>query len=198
MTPNPAFSATPTAPARPLGDAAPVASAAAVKLIERVAEVAANALSRPSEPISVRIDLDDTHRVDVRIAVRGGRVHADFRSDSPEVRAALSAAWNEFTRSRDGADQRWAEPVFAALNATPSTPSSSVFSAAAASESRSDSAQSGAGYDSPRQQAGDNEAARGSGAATSHRGRHNTSVSSVVPEPTATRPDTSRHLSALA
>ncbi len=200
MTPNPAFAATPTsAPARSVGDAAPVAPTAAAKLIERVAEVAEHARSRPSEPISVRIDLDDTHRVDVRVSVRGGRVHADFRSDSPEVRAALSAAWNEFTRSREGADQRWAEPVFAALGVTPTSPAPAVLAASASPEARADAAQSGPGHDSPRQQAGDHDASRWSGAAASHRGRQaGAPASSPAPEPAAARPETSRHLSVLA
>jgi len=91
---------------------------AAVRLVERVTEVAELVRDTPAERVTLNLDLDDSHRVEVRVAVRAGRVHAEFRSDSVEVRTALSSAWESFTARPDSGSRAWAEPVFTALGAT--------------------------------------------------------------------------------
>jgi hypothetical protein len=91
---------------------------AAVRLVERVTEVADLVRDTPAERVTLNLDLDDSHRVEVRVAVRAGRVHAEFRSDSAEVRTALSSAWESFTTRPDSGSRAWAEPVFSALGAT--------------------------------------------------------------------------------
>ncbi len=93
-------------------------ASAAVRLVERVAEVADLVRDTPAERVTLKLDLDDTHCVEVRVLMREGRVHAEFRSDSPEVRTALSSAWSDFTAKREAGSPVWAEPVFASLGAS--------------------------------------------------------------------------------
>ena len=105
--------------------AAPVAgelASAAVRMVERVAEVAELVRDTPAERVTLQLDLDETHRVEVRVLMREGRVHAEFRSDSPEVRTALSSAWADFTAKREAGAPVWAEPVFASLEAAAALP----------------------------------------------------------------------------
>lgn len=94
-------------------EGAPAPESAALRMIERVAEAADQVKAGAAGRVTVRIDLDDTKPVEVTVALREGRVHADFRCDSPELRTALASAWETFTRGREAADHRWAEPVFA-------------------------------------------------------------------------------------
>lgn len=164
--------------------------------MERVAEVAENLSANPSEPMSLSIQLDDTHRVDVRVTMRDGRVHAAFRSDSPEVRAALSSAWEGFVRSRDGAEQRWAEPVFAPLNSsTPAAPS--LLAAAPVSDARSEAGLAGSGQEQPHRQQQAREPSDVFPGVRSRAAAFAAPVSLPV-QPAAPRPDSSRHLSAVA
>lgn len=97
-------------------------ASAAVRMVERVAEVAELVRDTPAERVTLKLDLDDTHRVEVRVLLREGRVHTEFRSDSPEVRSALSSAWADFSAKREAGSPLWAEPVFAAMG--PAVPSS--------------------------------------------------------------------------
>ena len=103
----------------PRADAEPTA-VAALRLIERV-EQAADRLSalRSREEFRFSVDFAGRHRVDVKVAVRDGRVFADFRADTAELRDALARGWDAFVRSREGGAQRWAEPVFSSHAASP-------------------------------------------------------------------------------
>ena len=118
--PAPSLNAHPdSAPASP-GAPAPAAgefASAAVRLAERVADVADRIRETPAERVTLSLDLDETHRVEVRVSLREGRVFAEFRSDSPAVRAALSSAWDGFAARRDVGAPTWGEPVFVALGA---------------------------------------------------------------------------------
>ena len=104
-------------PARSSGHEPPAPSiaASALRLIERV-ELAADQLSalRSREEFRFNVDVAGRHRVEVKVAVRDGRVFAAFRADSSELRDALARGWETFVRSREGGAQRWAEPVFSA------------------------------------------------------------------------------------
>ncbi len=91
-------------------------ASAAVRLVERVAEVAELMRDTPADRVTLKLDLDETHRVEVRVLMREGRVHAEFRSDSTEVRSALSSAWSDFTAKREAGTPIWAQPIFAALD----------------------------------------------------------------------------------
>lgn len=168
----------------------------AVRLIERVAEAAANLSARPSEPVSLSIQLDDTHRVEVRVALHEGKVHASFRSDSPEVRAALSAAWHDFVRSPERAGQSWAEPVFDTLglpNAVPVAESRADFRA----EVRAEPGLAGHGQEQQsRRHPADSRGEPLTGARPPAPGF--TASGTASSTPSVSRTDTSRHLSAVA
>jgi hypothetical protein len=173
------------------------APAAAVRLVERVAEVSEHLAANPAEPMSLSIQLDDTHRVDVRVTMRDGQVHTAFRSDSPEVRAALSSAWEGFVRSRDGAEQRWAEPVFAPLgSSTPAAPS--LLAAAPVSDARSEAGLAGSGQEQQHRQQQAPEPRPDGFAGPRSRAAAFASPASLSVQPAAVRPDSSRHLSAVA
>jgi hypothetical protein len=158
-TTTPVFQAPTTATVQTLGPVnanspvAPTVASTAVRMVEKVSEVAEHLASNPAEQVTVRIDLDATHRVDVHVSMRGGQVHADFRSDSADMRAALASAWNEFSQKREGTDRQWAAPVFSQLGA-PAAASS--FTPAAQSSDASLSFSQG--QDSANRQAAEREA----------------------------------------
>lgn len=191
MSSTPATFAVPVAASRPSETTASPAPVAAARLVERVAEVAERLASRPAEPVAISIQLDDTHRVDVRVSMREGRVHADFRSDSPEVRAALSHAWEGFARSREGAAQKWADPVFSPIETSPSA----VAPVASASDARADSGLAGSGQEQSRRHAPESRPET----FFSSRVRPADGTAAVSPSvPESHRPDVSRLLSAVA
>ena len=196
MTPNPSYVA-PAAPATPV--ATPVATPApslspaslateAVRMVERVNEVADHLAAHPAERVTVRIDLDDSHRVDVHVAMRGGRVHTDFRSDSPEIHAALSAAWDDFSRGDQGSRHRWADPVFSAPAA------GAQLNEAAATDPKGGSGSFDLGRETPRRETAEREVApRWSVTQT-----RSADLSTPAPARDARNSDTSHHLSILA
>jgi hypothetical protein len=49
----------------------------------------------------------------VRVELRGGAVHTDFRTDSPELRAALTREWQAVARQSPEQLRQFVEPVFA-------------------------------------------------------------------------------------
>ena len=157
-TTTPVFQA-PTASVQNLGPVnatspvAPTVASTAVRMVEKVSEVAEHLASNPAEQVTVRIDLDATHRVDVHVSMRGGQVHADFRSDSADMRAALASAWNEFSQKREGTDRQWAAPVFSPMGAPAAA--SSFTPAAQANEASLSFSQ---GQDSANRQAAEREA----------------------------------------
>ena len=165
---------------------------AASRLVERVVAAAERLEARPAEPVWVRLDLAGEHRVDVKVALRDGRVFADFRTDSDELRAALSQAWDGFVRGREAAGSRWAEPVFAAANpVAPALPVMPVSASSAADGHARPDADSGRQSDRREPPASWNEA-------SAPRSSAPRAASAVAPVPPVSRPDSSRHLSALA
>ncbi len=62
----------------------------------------------------------------VRVELRGEHVHTTFRTDSPELRAALAQEWNQVAAAQAGdRASRLAEPVFTSNHAPASTSSHS-------------------------------------------------------------------------
>lgn len=195
MSPSYTSITTPVVSVKPTDLPAPVAPAAAMRMVEQVADVADRLSARTNEKVDVRIELEGNRHVDVHVSMQGGRVHADFRSDSPEVRAALSSAWEGFVQSREGAAQRWAEPVFAA-------PASSNFiSPVNSSSGASDSGLTGSGQNQERREAPGREAASNGNwtpTGSSRSGGSAPSSPTTPTEPSGRRPETSRHLSVIA
>jgi hypothetical protein len=162
-------------------------------MVEKVSDVAEHLASHPAEKVTVRIDLDATHRVDVHVSMRGGQVHADFRSDSADMRTALASAWKEFSQGREGSERRWAEPAFAAM-AAPVAASSSSFN----QQSADSAASYGPGQELANRQAADREA-QAQGLAKPIRPASSVAApaSADVKTPIV-RSENSRHLSVLA
>ena len=48
----------------------------------------------------------------VRVELRGGEVHTDFRTDSPELQAALNREWQAVSASSPGQLRQFVQPVF--------------------------------------------------------------------------------------
>jgi len=171
--------------------------AAALRLIERVERLSEQLAARPGEPLRLSLDLEGDHRVDVKVALRGGRVFADFRSDSAEMRSALAQGWEAFVRSRDGAAQRWADPVIAA-----STAPAPVAPAASSGAPGSDPFSSSSSGQQPAadQQRSSRQGAPGSEAAPATWARAASPSASPTPSEPAQSPraDASRLLSARA
>jgi hypothetical protein len=162
-------------------------------MVEKVSEVAEHLASNPAEQVTVRIDLDATHRVDVHVSMRGGQVHADFRSDSADMRAALASAWNEFSQQREGTDRQWAAPVFSTLAAP--VAASSITPAAQSSEASLSFSQ---GQDSANRQAAEREA-QTQGIAKAIRPAANAAAPATADVKTPiVRSENSQHLSVLA
>jgi hypothetical protein len=172
---------------------APSVASTAVRMVEKVSEVADHLAAHPADQVTVRIDLDAVHRVDVHVSMRGGQVHADFRSDSPGMREALATAWNDFAQKRDGTDQSWAAPVFAPLVAPVAAPSFS-----ANQQSSEGSTSFGPGQDSGNRQSAERAAQdQPSGNPTRGAARPTASATAEAKTPPV-RFENSQHLSVLA
>lgn len=197
-TTTPVFQA-PTATVQTLGPVnanSPVAltvASTAVRMVEKVSEVAEHLASNPAEQVTVRIDLDATHRVDVHVSMRGGQVHADFRSDSADMRAALASAWNEFSQKREGTDRQWAAPVFSTLAAPAAA--SSFTPAAQSSEASLSFSQ---GQDSANRQAAEREAQTQGMAKVIRPATNAAAPASADVKTPIVRSENSQHLSVLA
>jgi uncharacterized protein (DUF4415 family) len=182
------------APTTPVTTPATIASEA-VRMVERVSAAADKIATNPAGQVTVRIDLDATHHVDVHVAMRGGQVHADFRNASPEMQAALSSAWSDFARSREGSNQRWAEPMFSAQTVA-ATSSSQQNSSFGSQNPSSGSSSFGPGQDSPKRESSDRGTAPSTVASPL---RAPSSVSPVAsPAPSASRADSTSHLRVIA
>lgn len=177
----------------PAPSVAETPAAVASRLVERVAAAAERVEARPAEPVWVRVDLSGDYRVEVKVAFRAGRVFADFRTDSDDLRAALAQAWDGFVRGREAAGPRWAEPVFAASGQTaapaPAAPTAPV--SAGETQTRPDA-------DSGRQSSGRRDTPASWHEAFAPRSVSPRSAAPVVSAASDSRPDSSRHLSALA
>lgn len=57
----------------------------------------------------------------VHVQMRGGEVHTEFRTNSPELRSALSSEWHAAAGQRDPEGVRLVEPVFASSESGTST-----------------------------------------------------------------------------
>ena len=199
-TTTPVFQA-PTASVQTLGPVnanspvAPTIASTAVRMVEKVSEVADHLAANPAEQVTVRIDLDATHRVDVHVSMRGGQVHADFRSDSADMRAALASAWKEFSQGREGTDRQWAAPVFSPMAAP-----AAATSFTANQQSSEGSPSFGPGQDSAQRQAAEREAqSQGMGNPTRAVASTTASATAVAEVKTPiVRSENSQHLSVLA
>ena len=80
-------------------------------------------------------------QLDVRVEVRAGVVHATFRTDSPELRAALAQEWQAASHAANDNSLRLAPPVFSGSDRSP-TDAGSAFAGQNFSQARDQSARS--------------------------------------------------------
>ncbi len=68
--------------------------------------------------------------LDVRVELRGSEVHTQFRTESPELRAALAQEWNSVANSPSEQGLRLQDPVFIAAPVQNASASGDAFSSA--------------------------------------------------------------------
>lgn len=115
--------AAPQAAGAPAAEPMPqlVAASVARRAVEAVTSVVdAQAASKLQPVPSVQLKFKIGHEdLAVRVALRDGVVHTEFRTDSPELRAALQQEWKAVTAQPESA-LRFLEPVVSAASSTQS------------------------------------------------------------------------------
>jgi hypothetical protein len=151
-------------------------SAHAPKLVQEIRQIADRISSIDRNSVEVRFDFSDSARLSVRVEYRDGTVQTTFRTDSSQLRDAISHEWQTQGAANEQRPYRMAEPVF--------------------SQTSSDRQNfSSPGDGSGRQRAFDQPAAP----SFSSTGRNAGSTTSVaVPAARSIRPETSLHLQAFA
>ncbi|HLP25352.1 MAG TPA: hypothetical protein VK477_06730 [Acidobacteriota bacterium] len=96
-----------------------VAASMAHRAVEAVTSVVdAQAVSKLQPVPSVQLKFKIGHEdLAVRVALRDGVVHTEFRTDSPELRAALQQEWKTVTAQPESA-LRYLEPVVSAASSS--------------------------------------------------------------------------------
>lgn len=113
-----AVDATSLAPATaPTRDQATALAHRAVEAVESVvdAQIAARLQPAPGVSLRFRVGQED---LAVRIELRGGEVHTEFRTDSAELRHAVTTEWRAMSARAD-APVRLVDPVFASHQDSP-------------------------------------------------------------------------------
>jgi len=82
----------------------------AVETVVAVVDAQAASRLQPTPGVSLRFRVGEEDLA-VRIELRGGEVHTEFRTDSPDLRVALQHEWRALA-SRPDAAVRLSEPVF--------------------------------------------------------------------------------------
>lgn len=67
--------------------------------------------------VEVRFDFSDTDRLSVRVEYRDGTVHTTFRTDSAQLRDAISHEWQGQAATAEQRSYKMADPVFSQANA---------------------------------------------------------------------------------
>ena len=96
------------------GQAAPVPVSDPAGVVREVVELTHEFRARERGSVEVRFQLGDRTELSVRLAYRDGAVHTTFRTDSDELRAALSRDWQAYAAGAASGsdDRRMADPVF--------------------------------------------------------------------------------------
>ncbi|HEU5081184.1 MAG TPA: hypothetical protein VFT72_18370 [Opitutaceae bacterium] len=103
-------------------DTSDSSSAAAVQvshasdLVHEIRQIADGVASIERNSVEVKFKVGDNERLSVRVEYRDGTVHTTFKTDSDELRAAISSEWKNQSGSNGGnAEQRgykFADPLF--------------------------------------------------------------------------------------
>ena len=97
--------------------AAPITSTLAPVLAQRAVETVLNVVDAQQVSAGqggmVKLDFNfGGQALAVHVQMRGGEVHTEFRTNSPELRSALSSEWKAAAGQRDPEGVRLVEPVF--------------------------------------------------------------------------------------
>jgi len=114
----------PTAPSPITPTLAPVLAMRAVETVLNVVD--AQQVTAGSAG-SVKLDFNfGGQALAVHVQMRGGEVHTEFRTNSAELRSALSSEWNSASGQRDAQGIRLVEPVFSSGESGSSTSNGSL------------------------------------------------------------------------
>lgn len=116
VTSSPASPASPGGIAERPGVFLPVTDPTAV--VRELAELSHEIRLRERGSVEVKFEFKDASELSVRLAYRDGDVHATFRTDSDDLRAALASEWQGFVTNvaREPGNHRIADPVFTGSN----------------------------------------------------------------------------------
>ena len=106
--------------------ATPVTPTLAPVLAQRAVETVLNVIDAQQTTAGqggvVKLDFNfGGEALAVHVQMRGGEVHTEFRTNSPELRSALSSEWRAAAGQRDPEGVRLVEPVFASAEGGTST-----------------------------------------------------------------------------
>jgi hypothetical protein len=89
-----------------------LSAAQAPQLVREIHQISERISAVEKNSVDVRFDFNDTDRLDVRIEYRQGTVHTTFRTDSSELREAISREWQGQSVAIEHRAYRMAEPNF--------------------------------------------------------------------------------------
>ena len=87
-------------------------SAHAPRLVQEIRQIAERISVVDRNSVEVRFDFSDSDRLSVRVEYRDGMVQTTFRTDSSQVRDAISHEWQAQGAAAEQRPYRMAEPVF--------------------------------------------------------------------------------------
>jgi hypothetical protein len=158
------------------------AAVQAPRLIQEIRTIADRISSIDRNTVEVRFDFSESDRLSVRVEYRDGTVHTTFKTDSNQLREAISHEWQVQTAASESRAYRMADPVFTSNSTALSSQDFSSLGNGSGQSRSSYEQQGGPGFSLP---------GRSSSLASS-------SSSAPVAPASVVRPETSRHLHTFA
>lgn len=156
-------------------------AAQATKLVQEIRQIADRISVIDRNTVEVRFDFSDADRLSVRVEYRDGAVHTTFRTDSSQLRDAISQEWQAQSAVTEQKSYRMTEPVF-----SQTTSDRQTFGSA------------GGGDGSGRQRAFEQASQSGTPSYASTSRNTGSTTSTAAPTARFSRPDNSLHLHVLA
>jgi hypothetical protein len=153
----------------------------ATRLVHEIRDIADRISSIDRNSVEVRFDFSESDKLSVRVEYKDGTVHTTFRTDSTQVRDAISHEWTTQSVAAENRGYRLADPVFSGSDATTAGGS---FAGNGSGHSRSQDQQAASGHAFSQQ--------------TGRFSSSGSSSNSAAPARPALRPETARHLHTFA
>jgi hypothetical protein len=99
-----------------LSDAKAPIAVEAPRLVHEIRAIADRLSVINRNAVEVRFDFSDSDRLSVRVEYRDGTVHTTFRTDSAQLRDAISHEWQGQAATAEQRSYRMADPVFSQAN----------------------------------------------------------------------------------